>query len=575
MSNAKDPENSAKKTLAACDIHTTAPKDEEVPQQLVFRNQDILRIILDFISEEEDCRPSRLMGLALVSQAFKESSLDYLWRKLDSHVPIVKLLPDLVQQGNRFDFSGTLSLSRLSVYASRVRELILPEKSPGFVLSAHSLARLSMQLNGRPLLRNLRVVYIHALDATSTALIPILIPPSVETLEFRSDFMRSIHLYRSVLPALPADFPGLKRLVLDQGHSASSSQSQPPSPPLPLSSIADLQKLRHLIIRAPSVALPANLLTNIGRNLVHLETLSLDVGNSLLIPDEGSIHLCPFVFFSWPIVKPFPSLKSVHLTIRRTLTTVLRPSLHLCLACSGHILSYVKSLHVRFEPGSNPSATPAEAKTRLSDICRWLAELPALETVEFSGKLPYSNPISSADIAAIIGVQPLRDITIRLADLGPSATGSGWLRELVDAGFGPAHRRTATLRRLVLPPKSTLPASMRGLRHVGLAARGLEELSLPIDSSIGSFQAPFANPEYIPSSTLRRLVVNDVRATDDFTLMEHRNIAQFIDRTFPNLESVVPYRNMQSGGGSQHVEHWKFIEQLRKDLKSAREKVLM
>ncbi|TFK17972.1 hypothetical protein FA15DRAFT_281069, partial [Coprinopsis marcescibilis] len=62
----------------------------------VFADKALLKAIITKLKDNRD----QLLKLSLVSHTFKGPALDCLWEKLDSYVPLFKLVSDLLEIGS-------------------------------------------------------------------------------------------------------------------------------------------------------------------------------------------------------------------------------------------------------------------------------------------------------------------------------------------------------------------------------------------------------------------------------------------------------------------------------------------
>jgi hypothetical protein len=139
------------------------------------------------------------------------------------------------------------------------------------------------------------------------------------------------------------------------------------------------------------------------------------------------------------------------------------------------------------------------------------------------------------------------------------------------------------LRRLSLPIWRSLAYRRDSIKYHPLScllytarsAKGLQHMSLSIDSD-----ALGPNSETVTSmiqswtnigspSDLRYLEIAEMRdSRKAFTPNDYRNIARFLDLSFPNLISVTTIKHSQAS--TQWDEHWQLIEEYRQMQKSLR-----
>jgi len=76
--------------------------------QIATQIGEIIRIILEFLEADSpsEYRNSSLLNAALACKAFEEPALDFLWRTMDSFLPLLRLIPGFKYLHNdmvRFD----------------------------------------------------------------------------------------------------------------------------------------------------------------------------------------------------------------------------------------------------------------------------------------------------------------------------------------------------------------------------------------------------------------------------------------------------------------------------------------
>ena len=66
------------------------------------KNPDLMSMTLSHLPVKNEERRRCLLNAALSSKDFLDEALDALWEKLDSMVPLLKLLPGLQLEGNAY-----------------------------------------------------------------------------------------------------------------------------------------------------------------------------------------------------------------------------------------------------------------------------------------------------------------------------------------------------------------------------------------------------------------------------------------------------------------------------------------
>ncbi|KAF8202411.1 hypothetical protein BJ912DRAFT_920776 [Pholiota molesta] len=140
-------------------------------QAEVLTNEDLLPIIFAFMDPEaflnniwdlESTTPSNLFSAAITCKAFFNPAITLLWRKLESILPVLKLLSTFVLVDGVYTINDTISSEDhrvLQLYGTKVRYLCLTsfhETIKGHAI--HRLATLKCQI-----LPNLQSVYIPSL----------------------------------------------------------------------------------------------------------------------------------------------------------------------------------------------------------------------------------------------------------------------------------------------------------------------------------------------------------------------------------------------------------------------------
>ncbi|KAH6901874.1 hypothetical protein BKA70DRAFT_1307686 [Coprinopsis sp. MPI-PUGE-AT-0042] len=509
----------------------------------VIYNPDILDTIFLYFDNTNSNGRNQLYRFSLVCKSFKGPALRQLWEILDSYIPLLNLLPRLEEFNNEYHFYGKLAGSAFDEYANRVRGLQLVAAGDyGSKFSGQVFSRLAKELNGSPLLPGLRRATIYALDAVATTLIPLLFHPHLQSLEYNPQEGHATQLHHFVFPSLQDCCSDLRKLTITIDDSASAF------PILILDSVFGLKRLKHLEIRALSMAFSPADLAKLGANCPDLTTLHLDISF-----DHPSPHGCPAA----PVISAegFPNLEHFHLTARNASTYHVDANYDIGL-CS----SWPKSLMAKITSLTVIASTSFYSYESLVGALRQGSRFRRLEISE-SVWMP-SN-IYPADIVQTLPIPTLAEVVWDVSTLTTPSSSQNLmaLQEIVEAGFTSASCPKG-LRSLVLPIAMRYPFSLKSLRYIADNAVGLESLSICIDSSpeledpVGPIHGN-ANP--VSHSTLRHLRICDQRTSDTFHPTEYRYLAEYLDAIFPNLESLGVHKDSRGDGGF-YKDHWDSIE---------------
>ncbi|KAG2006699.1 hypothetical protein CC2G_014455 [Coprinopsis cinerea AmutBmut pab1-1] len=536
-----------------------ATKADPTAKEDVFANYDLLSVVISSLKDTTEGR-AVLSKAALVCQSFKEPALDALWEKLDSCVPLLKLLPNLKESESTYYFYGDIASSSFAEYARRVRDLTLRDVEEPVKVSGQLFARLAKQLQGQPLLPGLRRIRIDSLGGFTSDVLELLPSPSIQSVEFRGKSLARSrsnpysrdpsYPYLPIFPSFTTALPSLTRLVLSQNERL---------PDGALTAVLRLSSLRTLVLQLPGTPINSEFLISLHQQLPQLRNLWLDL--SLIHPSNRCLQSLP-IKDQW-----LPDLENFQLTLRHGSTCHFTTK-GLVFCPSIRHLGFIQRI-------TAVTLLVTRVSISFEDFVRTLCSAPNLRRIKFTqGKEDSAIHLLTPGIVKFLDVPSLEEIIVDTDRMGVSRTGDGTMvQTLVDAAYKSWKRDgKATIRKLVLPNHEECCASPSDLEYVSRHAVGLEHFSISVDT--GDFQrtSKLDKPptlDFIKTSTVRHLEIGDWRSNKEFTLMENSYMAQWLDRIFPNLESLTPYTDSR-GKCANYVENWFFIEHLRKKEKASR-----
>ena len=77
--------------MASFNSHTQIGSDNVTAKNTYLKNQDLMAMTFSYLQGNNEC----LLNAALTCKYFLDVALDKLWEKMDSLVPVLKLLPAL------------------------------------------------------------------------------------------------------------------------------------------------------------------------------------------------------------------------------------------------------------------------------------------------------------------------------------------------------------------------------------------------------------------------------------------------------------------------------------------------
>ncbi|KAJ6631866.1 hypothetical protein B0H10DRAFT_1975360 [Mycena sp. CBHHK59/15] len=102
-----------------------SPQD---PFTACLSNPDLLEEILQYVAPVSDSEShtagvkdagQTLLSIALTTRQFYETSMHYLWRRLDNVLPLLRLLPTFKLQGGDYDLGGPIEPEKWALFDRR------------------------------------------------------------------------------------------------------------------------------------------------------------------------------------------------------------------------------------------------------------------------------------------------------------------------------------------------------------------------------------------------------------------------------------------------------------------------
>ncbi|KAF6743539.1 hypothetical protein DFP72DRAFT_1177888 [Ephemerocybe angulata] len=484
---------------------------------------------------------TELLNLALVCRAFRDPALDCLWSHLDSLTPLLQLHPGMQVLNGLYFFLGEIDAPEATIfhrYARAVRTITFNGGKVGtHAISLAGMSWLGHQLKGSPLLPGLRRICFNdpGSDSVHMGLLPLLLSPSVETIDFTGTFLSGDVFHSYSLPLICNAAPNLKHLSI-QDHNAESCVVIWASLPMILRQL----RLQILSIIFPcNTTLPPPFTAQLCQNLRTITSLTLDIHTASHGPSMDVNAPLP------------PSLACLELINRSH-----------CSVCQCYPQNLVKvATSMTFHVSAHITDSDKFAQT-IETLCT-LMNLKAVKIIPKDRKL------------------------IIKPDAVENGKVGGGLNVLIDAAYrdkGDDRRNPRVLKSLQTPMRRTDARglfchypSISTLVYIARHAQGLRQISLAIYSaligpgfdSLKSLMDTWEDPA-VPS-TLRHLEIADRRPSHHsahFEPTEYRDLARLLDIIFPNLDSITMIDNPNRD--KTWDEHWKLIEEHRKMRKALR-----
>ncbi|TFK17973.1 hypothetical protein FA15DRAFT_698256 [Coprinopsis marcescibilis] len=536
-------------------IRTSLLDESPSPRNKVLADSYLLAEIFSAFGNHS-YNQGQLLGLALVSTTFKGPALDILWSKMKSYLPLIKLLP-LQEIESQLYSTGEFSPSNFHAYATRIRELEIAQPSN---VSCQVLMRLTKELAGAPFLPNLRRVSVLHLDEFAASLFTLLLSPTLSEVEFEGSSLSRPHLPIVVVPLI-SHKSYIKKLSLKSASYDGLDDEF-------FDSIQTFTNLEALTIALPHRSVNSSLLSHILDQLRNLRELEMDVR----ICDLVNKHKPTLSVSASPA---YSNLKSVRLKV-----DVVGPALRngrssVLPGYPDSLLDHMTHLTIIFHCNFSTSGA-RRIRERAS-------QAPSLKTVvlqPWSVKRGSEIRIPPYVLKGLFAVPTLEDIRIEawIAD-DDETTEDSFLEKMIKHRISRIRVNSPQfidpLRTIHLPKADFFcpPQTLRTVDYVARNLGGLESLQLRLNSSTEALDDGgarlFSQTEHTQCA-LRELVVVEARNTR-FPPMDHLTIAQFLDRTFPNLASIQAYTDrVDNPFREEQAQSWKLINRLRSDARLLR-----
>ncbi|KAF5337335.1 hypothetical protein D9611_003014 [Ephemerocybe angulata] len=559
-------------------MEDTLPKDEKPRASALLEHTDIIHPIFKYFIPLQ-LHPQRalipqlqlragwrkeLLNLALVCKAFHGPAIDCLWSHLDSLTPLLKLHPGLRVVNGSYFFLGNIWPSlgdvedpKASVFhhcARAVRSITLKAgEDKTLPLSLAGIAWLGQQLKGVPLMPGLRRICFSdpKSDTVYMGLLPLVLSPSIETVEFTGAFLSEDIFNSYALPLVCSTVRSIRHLTLHDENTVSHPALWESLP----TELAKLQ-LQSLTLRFPNnPTLTPAFLSQIGRNLEHLTSLTLDIHTPSHGPSAEELSKVLF-----------PSLT--------TLELVNRSNCNVCQCYPRFLLQKATSMSFHLSTNALENDTFAATVETLSTV-------QPLREVRMHGNFT----INVGPLLPFLRTLNLESFRLDNAHIGVEDSNGQDVTQLIDAAYDDdGQKRKRCLQEFTTPLRvwnnavGDIGISISSLVHIARHARGLQRISLTLNSAaygsdhktLASIIDSWVAPD--TPSTIIHLDIYDRRSKStftsaDFTSAECRDLARLLDTIFPELESLTM---MKGRPVTQWDEDWETIEENRRMRKALR-----
>ncbi|KAF6743045.1 hypothetical protein DFP72DRAFT_1102705 [Ephemerocybe angulata] len=480
-----------------------------------------------------------LLKLALVCKAFHGPAIDCLWSRLDSLTPLFKLLPGLRAINGSYVFLGNISPS--------VGDIIVEDpKVSVFHRCARAVRSITLKAGEDKTLPLSLTGFASADQRSDTVymgLLPLVLSPSLETVEFNGAFLSEDGFNAYALPLVCSTVRSIRHLSLHDERAVSH-------PALWESLATELAKhqLQSLTLRFPNnPTLTPTFLSRIGRNLDHLTSLTLDIHTPSHEPsaEESSKVL-------------FPSLTTLELVNRSN-----------CNVCQ----CYPRSLLQKATSMSFHLSTDALEDDTFAATVETLSTVQPLREVRMHGNFTvYMGPL--LPFLRTLDLESFRLENTRMGRVEHSNRRG--VEQLIDAAYDDnGRKRRRYLQELSTPvtvmygPTASLN-SLSSLLRIARHAKGLQRISLTLDSSSfdhGVLASIIRSWNSEAPSTILHLDICDCHSWKyKFTPAKCRDLARLLDTIFPDLETLT----MKKGRDQRWDAEWEMIEECRRMRKALR-----
>ena len=531
-------------------------------------------------SIERDLVPRRLLQKTLVScaltcRAISDLALLELWKVLDHHVFLLKLLPWTAGEDELFDevivrvFSQLLkghsadveqdlvpnvdeqAWSRFRWYARLVREMKVIVHTNTQLVHRNTWSLLASRLEGDPLLPSLRRLQM---PVDMEDIVPFLfcLSPTIRTfaLEFASGFMRPTAQERDfLLPFLtlisdPSGHPlepSISSLIIGESGGEEIIQHLRVSDRLPMLEELDLTKIEYRIDYLSMAALS---------RLPSLCTLK----TGLLISDPFAIPWLPLLTFS-----DFASLRHLSLsTLPLTLLSAVLPT-------SGLRASPIRSISlesaVRNQDDTYEPLPVDEFQHHLARICRALPD--ALEALQlwftYSTRTEPPKPLSTL-FAPFLSLGHLKSFNLSFIRGYVPHVSDDDLRALAAAW---PHLEVLRIWVREMPARkftSACPPTVAGLVELARGCSRLRQVMLP---ALDVSALPEASA--LPGEGHRGVWFLDISALVNDEEVAVEDVARTLDKVFPCVEEY-----FRIGDDVLQGQSWREVQGTMREIQATR-----
>ncbi|TFK17468.1 hypothetical protein FA15DRAFT_698431 [Coprinopsis marcescibilis] len=453
-------------------------------------------------------------------------------------------------------FTGEFSASNLHAYATRIRELEIAQPSN---VSCQVLMRLAKELAGAPFSPTY-VAYVLHLDEFAASLFTLLLSPTLSEVEFGHSSLSEPHLPIVIVPLIFYKAYIKKLSLRSASHIRLDRQF--------FASIPSLIHMEVLTMVLPRTVIHSAVLSYIPEQLRNLRELELDV-SSVQCPlgarPTSSSSASP----------TYSNLKLVRLKVGVVGPAGLDGQFSIRPGYPDSLLDHLTHLTIIFH--CNFSTSGAQI------ITEHASQAPSLKTVvlrPWSVKRGSDIRIPPYVLKGLFAVPTLEVVRVEawIAD-DDETTEDSFLEQMIKHRISRIRVNSPQfidpLRTIQLPKADFFcpPQTLRTVDYVARNLGGLESLQLRLDSSTEALDDGgarlFSQTEHIQCA-FRELVVVEARNTR-FPTMDHLTIAQFLDRTFPNLESIQAYTyRVDNPFREEHAQSCKLINRLKSDARLLR-----
>ncbi|KAJ3550695.1 hypothetical protein NMY22_g295 [Coprinellus aureogranulatus] len=483
-----------------------------------------------------------LYRLALCCRAFRQPALRCLWVGMNTLVPLMRLLPDLVVIEREYYFHGTIqSDSRFCHYANYIRLLdICVQEGPeelGPSFTPQVFAVICKQLQGEEsMLKSLNKLYIcvpsdpEISNYKELSALPAILSPSIDAITLTGNGLADPLFMKHYLPLIVQGAKFLKYLRV------ADTQSGGPFGKSVIDALLKLPNLRTLELDMETTidAHPKNLL-DVTRALPELTNLKLKVHFSEHCTDGG-----PWVS-DRDCIAQLPHLKNLKSI---SLHTKLTERQGICGCLPIYLLREAEHLTVSRWTAENDVLSEVECYEALAQSLSRYA--PGLKTLRIEAMSGYEAYMDSQSIDLLIRTIPLSELDIY--DM-IALYGDQGLEPIFNTAFATS-ANASNLKTLRLPAaSSSRHLSVTDLVKVARYAVNLEHLSLCFMP--GTQEGVIRNALDVEKERREpsRSALRTLGIAEDYRLIRFRavdaiecnDLAELLDLLFPALETILRY----------------------------------